>query len=189
MTILQTGIAAAQHQSQEHARTYRWHANLALKFSLAMTALALFSCAGSSILWWLFNGRYPQLLMLAGVTGLMVVVAGAYRAVWAKKHARSGIGLVLMVVGISAFLVPVITPVLMPTTVAALILIALASQILVGARWGLVIMLGCMLALVIDSVFAQSLSTNLFTPTHTGFCAIRYSALGKCATAVGFCVA
>ncbi len=167
MTILHIGTSTAQHQSQEHARTYRWRADLALKFSFAMTALALFSCAGSSILWWLLNGRYPQLLMLAGVTGLMTVGAGVYRAVWAKKHARSGIGLVLVVMVISLFLVPVITPVLMPATVAALILIALASQILLGNRWGLVIMLGCMLALVIDSVFAQSLSTSLFTPTHT----------------------
>ena len=67
MTTLNAGIAAIPNGSPERARTYGWRTNVSLTFSFDMAILAVLGCAGSSILWWLTNERYPQLLALAGV--------------------------------------------------------------------------------------------------------------------------
>ncbi len=146
----------------EKTRPYERSVQLALQFSRISAAMALIGSAGSLALWLLSNGRYPQLLALVGATGLMAVGAASYVILPSMKRSAVRVSLTLMVMMLAMFLVPAIAPVLLIATVAGMILLSFASQALLSAKWGDVLALVSMLALVVDSVFAQPLSSSLF---------------------------
>jgi PAS domain S-box-containing protein len=135
---------------------------LPLKFGFAMCLLALASSVTVLVLWVLAGGRYPQLLALAGAIGLIAAGTGYYQVMARFNRTPMGTGVMLSIILLGTFLIPIIAPSLLPMAAAAAAIIALAGQAVLGTGAGWAFVLACMLAVMIDSLFAQTLSANLF---------------------------
>src|SRR5690606_10327448 len=187
MTAWSASFNPERRAAEEHASIHKRSMKLAQQFSAAMALLALLVGGGAVALWLLFEPRYPQLLALAGTAGLILAGSGVYRLMNRFGQTPLGVDLMLLLMLLGAFLVPVVTPVLLPAAVAALLLLSLAGQAPHDPQHGLVGMVGCMLALVIDSVYAQTLSASLFAiDLSQAFAASGIAIIGNIPPLLGF---
>jgi PAS domain S-box-containing protein len=140
-------------------------AKLAAKFSKTITIVAIAGVITSFSLW--LATDYRQWLALMAAAGLALAGAAAYPTVVRFSEMVTGVGVMLLFVLLGAFMLPAISPALLPMGAAAIVVIALVGQALLGAKQGLAFMGACALALAVDVLFAQTIATRLYGEEFT----------------------
>lgn len=150
--------------NQESSRILQRSINLATKFSTTLRTMATIGAVASVIIWLLTSTRSVQPLAIAGVAGVLAV--GAFTYGWLARHndPKTGINLMLIITLTSLFLIPIISPTLLPSGAAAIVLVSLAGLALLPTRQGLGFMFICAVVLMLDILFAPDLSVRLFGP-------------------------
>jgi PAS domain S-box-containing protein len=159
-------------------------AKLAANFSRTITIVALAGVLTSLGLW--LATDYRQWLGLAAAAGLAGAGAIVYPITLRFSDAATSAGVMLLFVLLGAFMIPAITPALLPMGAATIVIVALTGQALLGAQQGLTFMLACMLALVVDCLFAQTISVRLYGEALTqGFMQAGLIVLGNIPAIIG----
>jgi PAS domain S-box-containing protein len=133
---------------------------VATKFGRIIAIVALAGVLTSLGLWQLT--QYPQWLAVAGASALAAAGALVYPVILRFTEPATAAGVMMVFVLLAAFMLPLITPVLLPMAAAAIVIVALVGQAVFGVQQGLVFMMACGLALVVDFLFAETISTRLY---------------------------
>ena len=133
---------------------------LAATFSRTITIVAL-GVLGLTLALWLTTD-YRQWLGLAAASAIGAAGAGAYPIARRYSDSLTSTGVLLLFILVASFMVPVITPGLLPVGVVAIVVVALVGQALLGTRQGLAFVVACALALTVDCLFAQTIATRLY---------------------------
>ena len=150
--------------NQESSRILQRSINLATKFSTTLRTMAAVGAVTSVMICLLTSTRSVQPLAIAGVTGVLAVGALSYGWLARRNDPKTGINLMLIITLTGLFLIPVISPALMPSGAAAIVLVSLAGLALLPTRQGLGFMFICAVVLMLDILFAPDLSVRLFGP-------------------------
>lgn len=162
MVSLSPQIAARHLHTSQNTSTSQRTTKLSLKFAAAIGILGVASVVIGVTLWLLSGQRYPQLLAMAGAVSIISLGAGVCLALGRSHRMQVGVTVMLLLILLGACLLPVITPLLLPIGVALIVIISIAGWAFLGSWQRLVFAGICILALWIDGLFAQSLSSSLF---------------------------